>query len=79
MRYIGKLLITIITLAMSPAFGESYNVLMESYNDLMKRNELVERNDLFYKKFSNEPFSGRVDWKMEGQLCNAILKNGIPE
>ncbi len=30
--------------------------------------DLVERNDLYYKKFTNEPFTGKVSGKQNGKF-----------
>src|SRR5210317_2161207 len=46
-----------------------------SSNEVVKFDNLVQRNKLFYKKFSNEPFTGRVsDRTYEGYIQNGNVE-----
>lgn len=46
-----------------------------STNEVVKFDNLVQRNKLFYKKFSNEPFTGRVsDKTYEGYIQNGNVE-----
>ena len=38
--------------------------------------DLVKRNDLYYKKFTNIPFTGEISGMWKGNVWNGKFKNG---
>ena len=61
-----KYLLLIITLLLSsPIWGETVSM-----------DDLVERNDLYYKKFTDTPFTGEVSGKNNGKINNGKINDG---
>ena len=58
---IPPFLVTLLFLISSPVWGESVTV-----------DDLVEREDIFYKKFSDVPFTGEVTGRHQGTLKDGI-------
>ena len=54
---------------------------LDSYSENFSSDDLIQRNGLFYNKFSDELFSGTVEFRFgNGQLrSQGFLKNGRPE
>ena len=46
-----------------------------SWSETLTMDDLVERNDLYYKKFTNVPFTGEVSGRENGKFSNG-KKNG---
>jgi len=70
-----KLLITFFTVlfCLTSSVGYSQNIICEytGYTCLeVDFKELVLRDDDYYKKFSNEPFTGKVTGQEQGKLKN---------
>ena len=48
-----------------------------SWSETLTMDDLVERNDIYYKKFTNTPFTGTVSGKnLHEDLTSGIFKNG---
>ena len=43
-----------------------------SWSETLTMNDLVERNNLYYKKFSNTPFTGEITGKHTGKFENGL-------
>ena len=63
-KIISISLILFLSLLSSPSWSETLTI-----------DDLVERNDLYYKKFTNVPFTGEVSGKENGNFVNGN-KNG---
>ena len=48
-----------------------------SKSEPIESNLLIERNNVYYEKFSNEPFSGRVKGKINGTLKNGRFEKEV--
>ena len=48
----------------------------ESWADSLRMNDLVIRNDIFYEKFSDVPFTGKLSGKINGKIKNG-KRNGL--
>lgn len=48
----------------------------ESWAESLRINDLVIRNDIFYEKFSDVPFTGKLSGKINGEIKNG-KRNGL--
>ena len=67
----NKYLVTIFLL-----FSFLYLLSSPSWSETLTMDDLVERNNLYYKKFSNVPFTGEVSFKKYGEIKNGEFING---
>ena len=61
-RYLFIILLSLATLIAVPSYGETV------YKD-----DLVERNFLYYKKFTDSPFTGKVFDKVSGSISGLMI------
>ena len=47
-----------------------------SLSETVSMDDLVERNDLYYKKFTDVPFTGEISLKVTGEKISGKIQNG---